>query len=241
MVRVAKYYPREHEKPTAPAGFRNILIHTRGNTLGGDLSPYVLKNEQGHLLENLWQFSKVYASVSAQRTKLSRFHPNVVIWEHPSERHYDEDTDAVMPAYWKWRDKGIQNPYAVRYPNGFHGRHKVLFSLWPKDSGGHYERLGYIEARKKIYCGEYTRLAPHTPHFKKLKAMLDSGVHLQILEVDGPDPTLTYAPYDQISRDDPGLVITKEVIRTLINDPRKPFGHGYTVAALLLDGADWLV
>jgi hypothetical protein len=236
LIRVAKYFPGK-PLPVTP-GFRNIFIHTKGNTLGGDLSPYVLKDEQGHLLENIWQFSKVYPSVTAQRVTLSRFHPNVIIWEYPSEEHCKDGK--MLPAYWNWRRMGMQNKYAVRYPNGFHGRHKCLFSLWKCADSDDVKRLGYIEARKEIYCGEYARLAPRTPHFQELKSMLESGTNLQIIEVDGPDPSLTYPPYDRISPENPGLLIDADTIHTLINDPRKPFGHGYVIAALLSDGADWL-
>lgn len=189
---------------------------------GGQLSPYILKDEEGHLLENIWQFSKIYKVVTAQNQKLSRYQPNVITWNHPEEIHVS--SGKTTDAYWEWREKGMNNWYAIRYPNGFHGRHTVLCSLW-EDENGNYQRLKYIEARKKIYCGEYARLAPQTEHFKKMKKMLSEGKNLQILEVDGPEG---------------GLDIDEKTIREKINDSSKPFGHGYTIAALLLDGADWM-
>lgn len=236
QVRVAKYYPGKRQAKMP--GFRNVLIHTSGKNVGGDLSPYVLKDEHGQLLENVWQFSKLYPRVSLQRTPKSRFHPKEIVWEHPAERHVDE-TDEPTEAYWAWRQKGMANWYPVRYPNGFRGRHECLCCLW-KDEKGDYQRLGYLEARKRIYCGEYARLAPKTPHFRRLQEMLRKGINLMILEVDGPDPTLQFPPYDRISSASPGLSIDEEVIRMLIDDERKPFGHGYVVAALLLKSAQWL-
>ena len=234
---VAKYFPGK-PLPKTP-GFYNVFIHTTNSNLGGELSPFVLKDEKGHLLENVWQFSKVYAYVNAQCIKLSRFHPRVIIWEHPKEVHVDDGK--VLPAYWKWREKGMNNHYAVRYPNGYHGRHQCLYSLWPRNDGsGEFEKLSYIEARKKIYCGEYVRFAPQTAHFRKLQAMLAGGTNLQIIEVDGPDFRLNFPPYDQLSEQNPGLLITAGIIKMLVNDSRKPFGHGYVVAALLLNGAEWL-
>lgn len=229
-VRVAKYYPGRSE-PAAPEGYRNVLIHTSATGLGGPLSPYVLRDEEGCLLENVWQFSKLYGEVAAQRVSLG---PDHIIWEHPAEKHVNERTGEPTHAYWAWRAKGMNNRWAVRYPNGFEGRHSCLCSLW-RD-----EKLGYIDARKKIYCAEYARLAPPTYAFQTLRAMLDEGINLQLLEVDGPDPTLRYAPYDQISAEQPGLLITEATIRLLVNDGRKPFGHGYVIAALLLDGAEWM-
>lgn len=241
-VKVAKYYPGK-EAPFSD-GYKNIIIHTSSSNLGGDLSPYILRNEKGQLLENIWQFSKIYSSVDAQKTWLSRFQPDNIIWYHPSEIHAVSDptgTWTTTTEYWMWRNKGMNNKYAVRYPNGFNGRHKCLCSLWPSAQNPDvYESLGYVEARKKIYCSEYIRLAPHTKHFKKLQALLNSGVNLQIVEVDGPDCALDFPPYDRISHCNPGLDINEETIRMLINDSRKPFGHGYVIAALLLGGASWM-
>lgn len=132
----------------------------------------------------------------------------------------------------------MRNKYAVRYPNGFEGRRKCICSF--RFVGDEVIRLGYIEARKQIYCAEYARLAPQTDAFKKMCALLDQGTSIQIIEVDGPDPSLTFPPYDQISKEKPGLLITEETIRMLVNDERKPFGHGYVIAALLLGGEEWM-
>jgi hypothetical protein len=239
QVRVAKFYPGR--KVPTMTGYKSILIHTNPAILGGDLSPYVLKNEKGCILENIWQFSKVYAKVSAQRIALNQtYHINTIVWEHPEEVHWQDGK--LLPEWWAWREKGMKNPYAVRYPNGFQGRHECLFSVWfREDASGLYDELDYLTARKKIYCAEYVRLAPTTPHFKKLKTMVESGTSLLLVEVDGPDPKgSAEAPYDQISPDVPGLFITEKTIRLLINDPKKPFGHGYVIAALLLDGQEWL-
>lgn len=220
-IRVTKYHPSK-EVPKID-GYTNIIIHTSGKVFGGQLSPYILKDEDGHLLENIWQFSKIYKVVDAQNQKLSRFQPNVITWNHPKEIHIGAD-GKTTDAYWEWREKGMNNWYAIRYPNGFNGRKLVKCSLWENEKG-EYVKLDYIEARKKIYCGEYARLAPSTEHFKKMKKMLLEGKNLQILEVDGSEG---------------GLDIDEKTIREKINDTSKPFGHGYTIAALLLDGENWM-
>lgn len=230
-ITVAKYYPGK-DTPLTP-GFRNILIHTSGKHLGAQLSPYILKNEQGHILENIWQFSKIYEKVDEQKIPISRYNPDRIIWQHPAEVHiFDHEP---TNEYWNWRRKGFENWYAVRYPAGFKNRHKCICAI---DNQG--ENLDYITARKRIYCYEYSRLAPKTEDFKKLRKLVLSGKNIQILEVDGPDPNLNYYPYDQISVENPGLEMNEEVIKTLLNDTRKPFGHGYTIAALLLDHPEWL-
>lgn len=243
QVRVVKYFPG---KPVSapPQGFVNALIHTSPDTLGGPLSPYLLKDEEGRILENIWQFQKFYSHVSKQRIPLGKYHKDTIVWEHPEEEHafLDEKEGVLMPndAYWAWREKGMRNPYAVRYPNGYEGRRKCICSIVKVPQGGAISKLGYIDARKQIYCSEYARLAPHTEAFKKLSALLDQGKSIQIIEVDGPDPSLNFPPYDQISKENPGLLITEDTIRMLVNDERKPFGHGYVIAALLLGGENWM-
>ena len=132
----------------------------------------------------------------------------------------------------------MANARAVRYPNGFHGRRKCLYSLWMVD--GHLQKLDYIEARKRIYCGEYARLAPALDEFKQLQRLHDSGQNILLIEVDGPDPKLTFPPYDRLSAKTPGLIMDEETVRMLINDDRKPFGHGFVIAALLLGGEQWM-
>lgn len=236
VVKVARYFPGK-PAPVTP-GFRNIVIHTSGANLGGDLSPYVLRNEKGQLLENIWQFAKIYRTVAAQRTKLSRFHPDKIIWTHPSEIHIvDEDT--VTREYWSWRRKGMDNEWAVRYPNGFEARRNAVASLWIVD--GQLRWLDYIAARKHIYCGEYARLAPQTVHFRQLLGLLVEGENLQIVEVDGPDPSLTYGPYASISPESPGMLMDEAKCKFLLNDPQKSFGHGFVIASLLIGGASWML
>jgi hypothetical protein len=253
-VRVAKYYPGR--AIPRMENFKTILIHTSPHDIGGPLSPYLLKNEEGQLLENVWQFSKLYPSISAQKIPLSRYHPNIIIWQHPQEDHIEKKTNEPLEAYWAWREKGMNNRYAVRYPNGFYGRKKCVCSIWRNASAASssdssssivfdsslasYQRLGYIDARKVIYCGEYIRLAPKTEAIKHLQSLHLHVQNLLIVEVDGPDPTLNYPPYNQISTQSPGLLISDETIRILVNDPRKPFGHGYVIASLILSGASWM-
>lgn len=78
------------------------------------LSPYELKNDQGHIMENSWQFSKIYAKVPKSVQKYSRWNP-MIIWDHPAETHFipdqDDPTDfskgQILPAYSVWRKKGM--------------------------------------------------------------------------------------------------------------------------------------
>lgn len=251
-VYVAKFI-RNEPLPPCPNKGKNILIHTSNKYLGGSLSPYHLKDENGCLLENVWQFSKVYWTVYAQKTALSSYDPDNIIWEHPAEIHIDPTSRKPTKEYWEWRKKGTHNAKAVRYPNGFHGRNECAYALWPADKctigeetdivdpdGVKYKKLTYIEARKVIYCGEYARLVHLTDCFKKIQQMISEGQTIQIIEVDGPN--IDWYKKSPISGGikDKSLAMKKSVIDYLLNDPTHPFGHGYTIAALLLGGASWI-
>ena len=128
-------------------GYVSIVVLMRSDKTWYSLSPYSLTNSEGHIFENTWQFSKVYAEVPASEQRYSRY-DSTVIWKWPTEKHLKvsaDGTSKILPAYYKWQQSGFENPTAVRYPVGFHSRHNVEFSLWNNS------RLTYIEARKNIY------------------------------------------------------------------------------------------
>ena len=252
QVAVAKYVPG---RPIPRmVGYQTILIHTSANGLGGCLSPYQLKNEFGHFLENIWQFSKLYERVGPQRTSKNRFHPDELIWEHPDELHMKRsEEDLVTEEYWNWRKKGMENFYPIRWPNGYHGAKLCVCAIvtekWLKSPDSvdpshesPFVRLSYVEARKKIYCAEYVRLCPKQADFQKMKSMVQKGRNILIAEIDGPPINQSYHgyPYNKVSRVSPGLVLDEQVIRFLVEDERFPFGHGYVIGALLKGGQDWL-
>lgn len=174
-----------------------------------ELTPYYLKDSEGHIFENIWQGSKCYQSVDAQHEVKA----NKVIWSHPAETHIIDGK--ITPQFWAWRAKLWNNPYAVRYPNGYYGRHKCLCALWYDN--GKWETLQYVPARKKIYCKVYCTLVQNTTAYKMLKELHDKGHSLQICEMDVR----------------PGL-ITEDVLRTELNNDKQPFGHGYVLSACLL-------
>jgi hypothetical protein len=230
-VYVAKYNYKTKVICHKP-GATTLLMHVKNDTFGASLSPYVLRNEKGHLLENTWQFSKVYPKVKAITTKIHQY-SNKIIWEHPEEIHIDSEGN-LTKEFWAWRKKGRNNEYAVRYPNGFYGRTECQFSIC-KNELGEYECLDYIQARKGIYYAEYEKLCKTNNEFIEIKERLNNGESFLIIEVDGPDPLLDFPPYNRISVEKPWLRISQNVINLLVNDTRKPFGHGFCIASLLLD------
>jgi hypothetical protein len=239
-VYVAKYKPGERMPSPPPKGC-NILIHTSATGTGGPLSPYCLRNEEGCIFENIWQFSKVYPKVRYARIPLSRYNPDITIWSCKGEDHIlNLDNPIPNESYWNWRARGFHNQYPVRYPNTYQGRKEALFSVWKANdsdtdvfyhNGVKYVRLDYITARNRIYYTEYKRLVENNPAYQKIKKMLKKK-SIQIVEVDGPDPE-NYKDKDW-TWEGKGLLMNEENLEYLINDPSHSFGHGYALAAILL-------
>ena len=131
-------------------------------------------------------------------------------------------------------------PDAIRYPVGYHYRHKCLFALADDNVGEiDFTPLNYIEARKKIYYPLYTRLVRKENQFKELKGRLDQGENLLIVEVDGPHQESLDYYKDKYMVDDnfiekKTLLANRDNLSIMLNDPKHPFGHGYCLAAALL-------
>jgi hypothetical protein len=114
-----------------------------------------------------------------------------------------------------------------------------------------YEKLNYIdaslrerrpkgEARKKIYIPVYTKLVKKEPKFIKLQKMLKKEINLLIIEVDGPkQESLNYYKeiygVDDHFIENDTILITKNNLNIMLNDEKHAFGHGYVLAAALLD------
>ena len=235
--------------------YMNIIVTSHNQKgLGHSLSPYVLTDSKGRIMENLWQFSKIYANVTKQTQ------PN---WQWENETHAVKDTfGKYVPTedYWLWRQSGMEHDKPVRYPNGFRGKAECLHILWPTDESRLYDpnvkmnQYGYIESRKKVYCKLYASMVKDNLEFKKLQQMLQSGINLQILDVDGPDVDKATdkkgtikAPYNTmpvgIFGDTSGvgsIEINETNIKLLMLDTDQPFGHGYVLACLLLGKEEWL-
>lgn len=88
------------------------------------------------------------------------------------------------------------------------------------------QKFNYIESRKQIYVPEYFELMNSTEMATHWKQFVASGKDVVVYDFDGP-------------RERDGSVscleVTMELLRDKINDAQFPFGHGYIVAAWLLD------
>ena len=240
MIRVGRcvYENNQRIDPSYP-GFTPILVLTKSSPYAS-LSPYCLKDEQGRIMENRFQFSKIYETVPATTCRYSRWDDRI-IWQWPAERHviYQNNIMQIQPEYLKWRQAGMNATEAIRYPVGFNHRHQCLFSL--KETNGVIDPtpLNYIESRKQIYYPIYRDLVQKERQFLELKQRLQKGENLLIIEVDGPhSEALNY--YQQKYKvgndfiENNTVLATPENLEIMLNDPKYPYGHGYCLANVLL-------
>lgn len=240
MIRVGRCQYNSLGNRTDPTieGFTNIVVMMISHSKWYPLSPYTLKNEKNQIFENIWQFSKVYEKVPKSVQKYSRYN-NRIIWNHPAEIHIKNEN--LTDEYYKWREKGFNAPYAIRYPVGFNARSTCLYALANNVDGTiKTEKLNYIQARKEIYFPLYCELAKKCKEYSELKEMVINGKNILIIEVDGPhQDLLSYYKKKYNINDDfivnNTMLATNDNLNIMLNDEKKPFGHGYCLAWALLN------
>jgi hypothetical protein len=233
-IRIGRLKYTKEGAPVYPLyeGFTQIIVLTKSSDYG-ELSPYLLKDEDGVIMENAWQFRKLYPWVPKSKSLFSRF-DNTIIWSHPEETHVSEGLPNEK--YWKWREKGFKSEYPIRYPVG-NGNHKSKCICILADDG---RRLGIEEGRKEVYLKIYSELVKKQPKFADLKKRVMEGENLLIIEPDGPHQEsldyykTTYGVEDSfIDRDT--MLATLKNIKIMLKDPKHSFGHGYCLAMALME------
>jgi hypothetical protein len=228
-----RYVSGKRVDPVYP-GYEKIVVLMQGHSKWGCLGPYMLKDPQGRIFENIWQFSKVYQSIPKSVQRYSRFDPRI-IWSHPAETHVDS-TGKLTPAYEAWRKKGQHAPDPIRYPVGLTHRKKCLYAL----ADGSDKELSYIESRKEIYVKLYISMVKQQGMYTVLLNKLKNGQSIMIVEVDAPhQEDLSYYKTQYGVNDDfiedHSMEATIENLDIMLNDSKHPFGHGYCLAMALLE------
>jgi hypothetical protein len=163
-------------------GFTPILVLTKSSPYGS-IGPYVLKNEHGQIMENIWQFSRLYSKVPKSKQFYSRY-DRTITWDWKEEIHSTKEEDKIIikEEYWNWRKSGYNNQYPIRYPVGFHNKGRsiigAVYDPKVKNNEGKIENvkiLNYIESRKMIYIPVYGELVRKEKQFKQLKERLKNG------------------------------------------------------------------
>lgn len=127
-------------------------------------------------------------------------------------RHVGPDGKPT-PQYFQWAQHGWMDSRAHRYPMG--KGTKPEYSWW------NGQRLGYIEARKRIYVPLYARAVKATDAYRKLRELYQAGESLYLWDFDGYD-------HEKL-----GMSIID-----VLNNPDRPMGHAFVLKRMLEKG-EW--
>lgn len=129
-------------------------------------------------------------------------------------RHDHEDDIEPTSEWWVWAKAGWANPRAVRYPMGKGA--VPVYSWW------NGQQLGYVAARKKIYCPLYAKAVEKTSAWKKLKQLYRAKKDLWLWDFDGYDHRALKMSY-----------------RDVLECPTRKMGHAFVLAMMLEDQREW--
>ncbi len=201
-------------------------------TIHKDFSPFFMgpvvtsDGLTAHIFEHYWQASKVFPC------------------------HVDYMGD-IKNEYWQWRkewfDKTkVSDKTASRRPHSLLGYKDsdCLFSL--HYNGTNWERLSYVEARKKMYICEYAKLVVNSDTYKWLKELYEDGKKIALVDFDGFNyysvkaKEKLYKYYISKCKKN-GVVSTKVLsdfmgiknMKDAINCEFTPVGHSFIIKMLL--------
>ena len=159
-------------------------------------------------VEGFWQGNKVYKELG----HLDKEGKTTPAWESFRREQAALSKGARHPACLKTKE-------VLYVDDRGHNHYKYLIPVCAKYDG---EMLGYIESRNKAYAPKYYQVVTQTAAFKALKAHVDGGQSVMVLDFDGPKE----AP--------DGHEVNVDYLKAKINDPSTPFGHGFVLAGALL-------
>jgi hypothetical protein len=121
----------------------------------------------------------------------------------------------------------------------------LYWAYWNEDRK-EYERLSYLEARKKVYIPEYAKLVANSEAFKWMKSLVDQGEQVALLDFDGFNyyceeaMKIRYRAYVLKCRKEKRPIVKKEKdftdikdMKSAVNFAHTPVGHAFVVKALL--------
>ncbi len=261
-VRVAHLFVSQSAVGALETPFhKNVLLHDSrwGSAPYKELCASRLRDLLGRSIANMWSFARVYPCAKARCVKLTRVAPPRVLWNYEAAQFVDEGLNP-KPDYWKWRRAGFRASYAVDDPAGY-GDAPCLYWLWPlskvpievdishcaqiegpsDDDDAHgsateqYVKLDLLLARRVIYCELYRELCGRHPVLSTLRELYLSGRRIQLADPDGPRRHYGGRIYRRIKPGTSSMEVSLADIQTLLDDPKRPFGHAYAIAALLMD------
>ena len=181
-----------NDKYKVPEGAEVINTTSRSNSWGRGLSPFLLGP------------CDLYDGYIAQNVENGwQFSKVFSCWL--------ENDDSVGERYFRWAQKGWNDKHGHRHPMG-RDYAPPLYSYWAG------EKLGYVEARKKIYIPLYSKAVEKTKAFAELQKEYDRHDDIYLWCFDAHN--LTPGTYSYLD---------------LWNNPNISVGHAY-ILAMMLEG-----
>lgn len=181
--------------------------------------------------------------------------PNLeVYWQCGKVFPHHDEGGHPSDEFFRYRDQMYTAPAGsipkprMRHPYKEFGYDPDDMLYWPfwNEEKGTYERLSYLEGRKKVYVPEYAKLVANTPAFRWLKSLVDQGQKVALLDFDGFNyyneeaMKIRYRAYvlKCRKRKEPILLTEKDFtdikdMKSAINFGDTPVGHAFVVKALL--------
>ena len=177
-----------------------------------------------------------------------------VFWQVGKVFPHHDDGGRPTESYFKYRNEMYSKKQGeipktiMRHPYrefGYEADDMLYWAFWNVEKG-EYERLSYLEGRKKVYIPEYAKLVANTDALKWMKSLLDSGKKLALMDFDGFNyyneeaMKIRYRAYVLKCKKEnrPILMSEKDFtdikdMKSAVNFPYTPVGHAFVIKALL--------
>lgn len=181
--------------------------------------------------------------------------PNLeVFWQVGKVFPHHDDGGQPNSDYFEYRDEMYSKAQGeipkseMRHPYhkfGYEADDVLYWAYWNAEKG-EYERLSYLEGRRKVYIPEYAKLVANSEALKWMKTLLDEGKKIALLDFDGFNyyeeeaMKIRYRAYVNKCRKEkrPKVCSEKDFkdikdMKSAVNFAHTPVGHAFVVKALL--------
>ena len=179
-------------------------------------------------LEVFWQVGKVFPHHDLDGQ------PNSDYFNYRNEMYGKKQGEISKPI--------MRHPY---HEFGYEADDMLYWAFWNSEKG-EYERLSYLEGRKKVYVPEYAKLVADSDALKWMKSLLDHGKKIALLDFDGFNyycedaMKIRYRAYVLKCKKEKRPILMSEKNFTDIKDMKSavdfaytPVGHAFVIKALL--------
>ncbi len=212
----------------------NLTSRNRNQAFARQVSPFFVGPVTGPdgatapNLEVFWQIGKVF--------------PHHDDGGQPTQNYFKYRNDMYSKKQGEIPKPVMRHPY---HQFGYEADDMLYWAFWNKEKG-EYERLSYLEGRKKVYVPAYAKLVANSEAFKWMKSLLDQGKKIALLDFDGFNyyceeaMKIRYRAYLLKCKKEKRPILKSEKDFTDIKDMKSavdfaymPVGHAFVVKALL--------